>query len=71
MQMFCVFTVFTHASKNIYCKFVPKKNCLGVFLKISKCGHLITCSIGIPVTGCYNIYVGSIVLNTNVNSLIS
>ena len=50
---------------------------MGVFLKTSKCGHLITYWIGKPVTGCYNIYVDSMgylsniyVDSTNVNSLI-
>ena len=63
-QMFSVFTVFIHAKKKSIVNLYQKE----LFcVKTSKCGQLITCWIGIPVTGCCsNIYVDSMGLNTNV-----
>ena len=39
-----------------------EKSCLGNFLKILKCGHLIMCWIGKPVTGCYTTYIPMLIL---------
>ena len=67
--MFSVFSIFTQPQKKNLLQICIKKSCFDVFLKTSKCGHLIMCWIGKPVTGCY-IYVDRMGLYTNVNSLI-
>ena len=43
IQMFSVFSVFTQTPQNKSILNLYQKCCLGIFLKTSKCGHLIMC----------------------------